>query len=840
MTDSRISFTPQSYCIDGEPVWLASGEMHYFKLPRGDWRRRLLQLKLAGFNAVSVYMPWNYHEVLEGEWDFTGEKDVRYFLELAAEFGLYVVARPGPFICDEWQCGGIPPWLSAKKGIRLRTADPQFLSYCDRWWDQIAAIIAEYQLDGGKGTIILTQVENEYGHLGANQEADYIYHLRDGLRQRGVTTPIINCDSFIRFARLQPRKWDGINLCCNFGGDAVRNLARARDLQSDAPLFVTEYWIAAFDWWGRPTTAAYADAPALNGALAIAAGGAGGLTAFVFSGGAHFGYWHGCSICSDQNFMTTLYGPGAPILDDGSLGGKYPLFKAGMTALMSASRELAQAGMPEVSEDHGLVRAVRRGPQAEFTFYLNHSKEEIQLADREKDQAAVDFSLPAGAVAWTVKRLPITDDFMLLETNASLFCTEPGLVLYGEPGKRVHVDIACVTGTPDIVSLQTAGFTAAMNGSHLHLEVTVPESGTLLSGTISTGQSQLPLVILAAEMISHCWQINLPDVQPVVIIGPERIEDAVREGGSARLTISARELQPCWVLSAAGIAMQTVAYTGVASPATITLQDIQMHTDFPEAAPDFADDDWFAAGNPQPMARFGTGHGRAWYRTRFTVTDVGPQTIQFSGAADRALCFVDGEFLAVRGMRTSCGWHIMPCLQPGEHTLAILVENLGMFNSGAEFDVPLGEPKGLYGPVWLNGEEITAWRMREGIRAGEALNYWPQVAEASWEPSTDTTAKGPVWLHAHFTMPQGFDGAVRLSLENAGKGSVWLNGHNLGRYWRIGPQQSLWMPLSWLQEENILVIFEETEINLAQVNVTLQSFGMQGAVEIPLSASCNA
>lgn len=158
-----ITFDANAYHINGEPVWLLSGEMHYFKMPRGDWRRRLVQLKAAGFNTVSVYMPWNYHEPYEGEWDFTGEKDVAFFLQLAAELGLYVVARPGPYICNEWQSGGFPPWLSGKPGLRLRTKDPKFLAYADQWWERIAPLIARYEI-GREGTVILAQVENEYGH----------------------------------------------------------------------------------------------------------------------------------------------------------------------------------------------------------------------------------------------------------------------------------------------------------------------------------------------------------------------------------------------------------------------------------------------------------------------------------------------------------------------------------------------------------------------------------------------------------------------------------------------------------------------------------------------------
>ncbi|HEY3377634.1 MAG TPA: beta galactosidase jelly roll domain-containing protein, partial [Armatimonadota bacterium] len=643
--------------------------------------------------------------------------------------------------------------------------------------------------------------------------------------------------SFIRFARLQPRKWEGINLCCNFGGDALRNLARARELQPDAPLFVTEYWIAAFDWWGRNGTAAYDDANALNGALEIVAGGSGGLTAFVFSGGAHFAYWHGCSICSDNNFMTTLYGPGAPILDDGSFGGKYARFKTHMTGLMSGAAELAQAGMPQVTAlGDGLVKSVRTGPQAEFTFYSNQSKEKIQIADSEKDQAAVDMSIPAGAVLWSVKNLPLPVGFRLLESTANLFCADPAVVLYGAAGHTVSLTLACPAATVAV----SGEALAHQEGNTVTLDVVVPADSVPAVVTVQSGSARLTVAVVNEDTVTRCWRVELPGAPVVVLGGPDRINDAVVRAGALRLTVSASAARACWQLTADGVAPCAVTFSGDAQASVQPLTQVVTHAAFPEAAPAFADSDWHRAEQPQAMARFGHGQGRAWYRTTFHVSDTGPQTIQFSGAADRALVFVDGQFLAVRGAHTHCGWHVMPYLHPGEHTLALLVENLGMFNSGAEFDVPLGEPKGLYGPVWLNGEEIRQWTMRAGVRADEALEYWPAVATApDWQPTTAATVPGPCWLRAEFAMPAGFDGAVRLELSHAGKGSVWLNGHNVGRYWKIGPQQSLWLPLSWLQEENTLVLLEELSVEPAQVTVCLQPVGVIG--EITLAATgCSA
>ncbi len=826
---SPVTFDSRCYFVNGEPVWLASGEINYFKLTRGDWRRRLLQMKLAGFNTVSVYMPWNYHEPEEGVWDFKGERDVGYFLKLAAELGLFVIARPGPFICDEWQCGGLPPWLSVKKGIRLRTADPLYLHYCDLWWDKIVPILAKYQL-GKEGSVILVQVENEYGHMGEHQESGYIYHLRDGLLRGGINVPVINCDSFIRFARLKPMKWDGINLCCNFGGDAIRNLERARLLQPDAPLMVTEYWISAFDYWGREGSAVYGDKKSLYGALEIVAGGAAGLNVFVFSGGAHFGYWHGCSICSDDNFMTTLYGPGAPILDDGLLSRKYYLFKSHFTGLMSGMAALATATGPTiVQKGKNLLQSTLRSGKTEYSFYINRSPDQIRIADAEKEQAAVDMSIPAGAVSWSVRNLSLAAGFWLETSSAAVFACDPALVLYAPEGEKTRTKLLCPEKTT-VVNCE--GFTITGSGRQVLLEAGAPASEPCRCTLASAGR-RMQVLLLSRAAVERCWRVALPGMRPLIVGGPDRIEDVVMAGRGVTLKLSARVPRKCWRVTAGGFQKFEPAFSGQTQPFEVSCRDGCASADFGEARLDFDDSGWFAAEQPQAMAKFSNGQGRAWYRVGFTVTAGGPHTICFSGAADRALVFVDGSFVNVRGSHSHFGWNVMIALRPGRHLLAILVENLGMMNSGAEMDIPLGEPKGIYGPVWLDGEEMRGWKMRGGLRAGEHPDDWPEVetgfeAAQNWPAGfADGPVKGPVWFRTQFDAPAGFDGAVRLHLKGAAvKGSVWLNGRNVGRYWNIGPQDSLWLPLSLIQPHNVLVFFEELELRPAKIRVTFQPFGL--------------
>ncbi len=801
-------FDQNGYIIQGKPTWLASGEFQYFRMTREDWEPRLLQLKLAGFNTVSVYFAWNYHEVEEGVWDFSGDKDVELFLQTAAKVGLYVVARPGPFICNEWQCGGIPAWLTMRRDIRIRTADPQYLSYCDKWWDRIAPIIAKYQL-GREGSIILAQVENEYGHVGEHQEGDYVYHLRDGLRARGVTVPITNCDSFIQFDRIRPKKWEDINLCCNAGGDGLRVLQRARTMQQDAPLFLTEFWIAAFDWWGRDGSAVYDDERALYGALEMVAGGAGGLTVFVFSGGANFGYWHGQSICSDGNFMTTIYGPGAPILDDGSLSRKYTLFKRNFTGLMTASEVLAGAGMPEITGDiSGACTAVRRNGDTVFTFYINHSKEQMEIADAQKEQAAVDMSIPAGEVRWKVERLPLKSGFILNSTTGHLFAGDPALVIYQKAGEKTVISLTAEKGA---------------NGKEIRLEGSPKADGTPLVWNIEEDGKKLTVLLLSEEAVDLCYRIELPGHPAVIAGGLERIDSVTPRGEKMEIT-GFGGAYPTWKADEQGFAEWKTETEGELSVKTERLEEKKVSFQFEEAQPGYDDSGWYTAEMPEPMARFGKGNGRAWYRAELEVENEGWQMLFVSGASDRWIFFVDGHFCVSRGLHTHFGKDCAVYLTKGKHTLAILAENLGMYNTGFEMDIPMGEPKGIYGPVWMNGNEIKHWKMREGLRKDETYELWPQVGEVVWQEQKGKV-KGPCYIKGRFSCPEGFEGAVRLDTHAAGKGSVWINGFNIGRYWKVGPQQSLWIPLSKLKKENEIVLFEEEGVDSEEITVIFTPFG---------------
>ncbi|NIK79633.1 beta-galactosidase [Paenibacillus castaneae] len=190
-TKAAVKFDKNAVIIEETSQILLCASLFYFRIPRALWKERMEQLKAFGYNSIDVYFPWNYHETAEGKWDFGGERDIASFLEAAAEAGLYVVARPGPYICSEWDGGALPAYLLTK-GLKLRDNDAGFLGYVAKWFDRILPLLKQHQVGEG-GTIIAVQLDNELDFYDCHDPKGYISALRDMALNHGITVPLFAC-----------------------------------------------------------------------------------------------------------------------------------------------------------------------------------------------------------------------------------------------------------------------------------------------------------------------------------------------------------------------------------------------------------------------------------------------------------------------------------------------------------------------------------------------------------------------------------------------------------------------------------------------------------------------
>ncbi|WP_369167042.1 beta-galactosidase [Streptomyces sp. R28] len=242
---TTIHVDGQSVWIDGRPRTLLCASLFYFRLPREQWRERLEQVRASGYTCVDVYLPWNFHELAPGRWSFEGRRDVAAFLDLAQEAGLYVIARPGPYICSEWDGGALPAWLGLDAELGVRQNEPRYLEKVTAWFDQVLQLLAERQYGAG-GSVIMVQLENELDFFDCTDRPGYITALRDMALRHGITVPLIACSGQGDLAGATGDV-DGVVPACNFYPDddspdieaEVRRYA-ALVAERGVPLLVTE------------------------------------------------------------------------------------------------------------------------------------------------------------------------------------------------------------------------------------------------------------------------------------------------------------------------------------------------------------------------------------------------------------------------------------------------------------------------------------------------------------------------------------------------------------------------------------------------------------------------
>jgi hypothetical protein len=187
-----VGLRPSGLVLDGAEQVHLCASLFYFRVPREAWADRLAQVAASGYTLVDVYVPWNFHETAPGRWDFTGRRDVGEFLDLARDAGLGVVARPGPYICSEWDGGALPAWLTLEDGLALRQAEPRYLRHVEAWFDQVMPLLAARQRDRG-GAVVAVQVENELDFFDTADRPAYLARLHELTLGHGITVPVVAC-----------------------------------------------------------------------------------------------------------------------------------------------------------------------------------------------------------------------------------------------------------------------------------------------------------------------------------------------------------------------------------------------------------------------------------------------------------------------------------------------------------------------------------------------------------------------------------------------------------------------------------------------------------------------
>ncbi len=413
---------------------ILSGAAHYFRIPRPYWRDRLEKIRFMGLNTVETYVAWNLHEPRPGQFDFSGNLDIAAYVREAAEVGLFVIVRPGPYICSEWEFGGLPWWLLKDRSMRLRCTWPAYLEAADRFLRTLLARIVPLQESRG-GPILAMQVENEYGSFG-NDRA-YLTHLVETMRAAGVDTPLFTSDGPTD-AMLQGGSLPGLLETANFGSRAAEAFSLLDRYQPKGKRMCMEFWNGWFDHWGEehhqrsPEDAAAALAEILDCHASV--------NLYMAHGGSNFGWMNGAN-CHNGAYMPTVtsYDYDAPISESGDLTPKFFAFREvlgrhtalpqgpppansakaaygpvplterlGLDSLLETAGKAVEAAVPLTFEDldhpYGFVvyRTRISGPRAEATLQIRDLHDRAHVFAGGKFLGVLERTAPEKTLAFPV------------------------------------------------------------------------------------------------------------------------------------------------------------------------------------------------------------------------------------------------------------------------------------------------------------------------------------------------------------------------------------------------------------------------------------------------------
>ncbi|KQS37134.1 beta-galactosidase [Pedobacter sp. Leaf194] len=311
------------FLLDGKPFQIISGEIHYPRVPKEAWRERMKMARAMGLNTIGTYVFWNLHEPQKGKFDFSGNNDIAEFVKIAKEEGLWVILRPSPYVCAEWEFGGYPYWLQTEKGLVVRSKESQYLNEYKKYINEVGKQLAPLQVNHG-GNVLMVQVENEYGSYAADK--DYLDINRKMFVEAGFDGLLYTCDPE---PDIKNGYLPGLLPAINGQDDPERVKAMLnKHHEGKGPYFIAEWYPAWFDWWGAPhhTVPAEQYTGKLDAVLAAGIS----INMYMFHGGTTRGFMNGANYkdVSPYEPQISSYDYDAPLDEAGNATGKFRQFRA--------------------------------------------------------------------------------------------------------------------------------------------------------------------------------------------------------------------------------------------------------------------------------------------------------------------------------------------------------------------------------------------------------------------------------------------------------------------------------------------------------------------------------
>lgn len=682
-----ITHDGQSFLIDGKRLWIVSGMVDYFRIPRSDWKHRIRLASEAGLNTILVRTPWALHESRRGDFNFDGDLDVQHFVSLIAGHGMNVILRPGPFIGSDLDLGGVPAWLLGEQNINLREGTGGFLEAASRFMGRLLDRLKNMQATNG-GPICLVQCEHEW-YCGNPEAAEaYLLEIARFIREHNFDVPLINTNNLWQRREETIDTWSGRD-------QMLSHLRQLRTIHPNYPLLVGDFTIGEYDRWGRKRPEAL-DGPALMHRLGqvLAAGSQFNLT--PFAGGTNFGFSGGRVVGTLDEYHTASAENHAPVSEAGRRGGTFPHVRRLCTFASQFGKVFASLeprNGPAILAVEGLEKGQWESTSGFSVVQLSGSQGSVVFVFGEegktKEHATIILSngqsvpvhLGDQTLSWCIMDVHIGGRARLDWTNLNALATNHNniLVLFG------------ASGQPGLVSINYSLLEFKVPDSHVpHVEV----------------HEDITLVICNESTVDATFLKN--DVVHVGILGfdgdgnpiphPEfkhRLE--VTPGGKvAKRSIS---IEPH---------KRSSASLGEWAGAALTEY-------LDGSAPRFA-----AIDGALPMERCANGYGYGFVRIALPKSSARKANLLCPGAGDRVHVFVKGQREAIVGSGPGASGGAFAAHVPGSKSenpghIVVLVDNLGRFAGGNE----MNEGKGLFHQV----HEVTAVRLgKPSIEDGPTVN----------------------------------------------------------------------------------------------------------------------
>lgn len=768
MTSSHtIVPTRNGFVINGRPTYLLIGTISYFRLGRGDWEHRLRAMLDCGFNCVDVYVPWNFHEAVEGEFDFKSDnRDLDAYLSLANSLGLYVYFRPGPYICNEWDGGGLPSWLYTKPGLRIRQADPTYLAFVERYLNHVNAIVAKHQFTRG-GPIILYQLENELDFYQCDSPHDYIAALRDMVKKDGIDVPLTACIGQQTHVERACGFADGVIPTPNiYANDKIEMKAAAAiaavrssryrngDSMSELPLFVTEM--------GRDE----------NNLKRQLAAGMRGLGPFNFAGGSNWGRYEAVNNWGGFKQLTTLIDFGGMVAFDGRLNPNFfsarrfagfvrvfepLLLQAESVTNWEAGPQIIGEGVGTIEDDArpGRVYSLK-APGGTFVFLTNNTDTPHEAK-----------------VAHAGRTIPTEGGVLVSPTFTHVVPLDVSL-------KHLGIDLTIAHSTAEIAAIERDGeaFTIILCGDE-------SASGEIeFDGTLDAKASARVLISLEKRRTRFTSHFD---------------------GGEAAFSIGGKSIRVVFVSRDAAGRRGLTRKRVRAEAIDLLASTIRLA---PPKMPAFGDEQ---SGPLLAMEELGLDHGAGVYTISFEL-DQPARQLKLDAAGDLVSVFVDGSFVSTTFHDSSALVIDLPeLLWPGEHRIDVRTEIWGHANFHDDRcpALKMGSLKGLRGGVSFDGQTVDIrWRFRVD----------PIVShKAGLEPFEGPTRGGERMLFVSRTPKAMPLGAVIAVNGTSATGAISVGGDLFGRFmWGPvpavsltgGPHNLFYVPGEFLESGGVEIVID--------------------------------